>query len=177
MTFISVMGAIILLGLAITATFFRRGGIYNPIPESEPLPPNQPNMPSIPQTTPSEPISAPSATLDVLCDAIAEMEGANPANNNRGNCRFYEGGYATMYGKVKRSSGGFAMFATPALGDLYLHNLLIGKIHRHPDWSLYELFQNYAPEEDGNDPVHYSKFVAKKMGVDNSYKIGGIRVV
>ena len=48
-----------------------------------------------------------------------QLEGAVPANNNPGNYKFFYGGYMPIYGNVKRSVGGFAMFPTLAQGKMY----------------------------------------------------------
>ncbi len=172
MTYYLFMGSMILIGLGCTAWFFRKGGIYNPsTSEMEYIP--TPPITTITETMP---------TLTQLCDAITIMEGANPANNNPGNCKFYEGGYAAMYGVVRRSKGGFAMFATPELGIRYLRNMIKGIIKKYPNLTLLTFFAGerdakgkivgypgYAPKEDKNDPVHYSKFVAKRLAVDNGF--------
>ncbi len=118
--------------------------------------------------TPPSPIP-PTATLEVMCKAIKDMEGANPANNNPGNCRYFYGGYHPMYEPVGRSKGGFAIFPTYELGWLYLKNTVKGKIKNHPTWTLLDFFNNYAPESDGNNPTHYAAFVAKRLGVDSGF--------
>ena len=131
-----------------------------------------PSMP-LPATQPAKPTPT---LLDTFCAAIAFREGANPANNNEGNCKFSYGGYLPIYGLVKRSAGGFAMFPTKAQGDLYLHNLIKSIIHNHPNLTFLTFFagdkagwSGYAPKSDGNDPVSYAGQVAGKcgLGVDN----------
>lgn len=117
------------------------------------------------------------ATLTNLCLGIKHREGANPLNNNPGNCRYYSGGYLPIYQPVKESPGGFAMFKDYATGWLYLMNTIKEKIHNHPDWTLLQLFENYAPAADGNNPVSYSQEVAIFMGVDNSFRIGSTMLV
>lgn len=88
------------------------------------------------------------------------MEGANPLNNNPGNCRCSPVGYAPMYGKVKCSSHGFAIFPTKELGRTYLENLVHHRVNLHPNWSFYDFFSNYAPSNDGNNPKHYAEWMA-----------------
>ena len=126
------------------------------------------NTPPVEPTMPAPPTSL----LDRFCAAIAFREGANPANNNEGNCKFYYGGYLPVYGVVKRSPGGFAMFPTKAQGDLYLCNLIIGIIKEHPQLTFFTFFAGspslgwggYAPSTDGNDPVSNSSQVATACG-------------
>ena len=154
-----------------------------PEPHNPPLDPAIPDPlegPKQPQDTTSAPeplpvpTSAPRATLENFCLAIKAMEGANPANNNPGNCRYFYGGYHPMYEPVGISKGGFAVFPTYALGWTYLKNTVKTKIKNHPNWTLVQFFENYAPKSDGNDPVGYASFVAKKLSVDNAFKVKNI---
>lgn len=182
MSFIEIMSLLAAIAAAIIASFFRRGGIYNPDP-TDPIEPPVANPPISVSTPDPAPISLPTetmpktATVTNLCLAIKDVEQANPSNRNPGNCRFYAGGYAPMYGTVKCSAKGFAIFPTYELGWLYLQNLIKGKIHAHPDWTLLQLMENYAPSTDGNNPVAYSKTVALRLGVDNTVHIGDIALV
>lgn len=148
---------------------------------SEPVKPEETdNVPPEHITSPVEANTAPevpsTATLTNMCLAIKTMEGANPANNNPGNCRYYDGGYMAIYGHVTQTAKGFAVFPSYAQGWLYLQNLVKSMIHTHPNRTLLEFFQVYAPSSDGNDPIHYSQFVAERMGVNNSFVIGHILV-
>ena len=164
----------------------------SPLPEDEPH--NPPPAPTIPdplegpkqpqdETSAPEPLpvptsspEAPRASVETLCRYIELREGANPANNNPGNCKFYKGGYAPIYGVVRESPGGFAMFATKELGWLYLNNLVKQKIKKHPNWTLYQFFadehEGYAPASDNNDPLDYSRQAAKRMGITSSTPVG-----
>lgn len=126
-------------------------------------------MPQIPAQIlpPQHPLSL----LDTFCEAIKFREGANPAINNPGNCKYYYGGYLPLYGDVKRSQGGFAIFSTYELGWLYLENLVKEIIKTHPTLTFYTFFagdgewKGYSPANDGNDPVSYSNQVAGKVGL------------
>jgi hypothetical protein len=134
-------------------------------------PPEPVITPQMPPTA-TQPVQPTPTLLDTFCAAIAFREGANPTNNNEGNCKFYYGGYLPIYGIVKRSVGGFAMFPTKAQGDLYLQNLIKGIIHNHPNLTFLTFFAGngkgwggYAPAADKNDPVSYAEQVAGKCGV------------
>lgn len=121
------------------------------------------------------PITKPTAStpsmLSRFCDAIALMEGANPANNNEGNCRCSPVGYLPMYGHVTCNQHGFAVFPTKALGRLYLENMVHHRAVMHPTWTIYDFFANYAPSTDGNNPKHYAEFVAKHLNVIPTIKL------
>lgn len=144
-------------------------------PEGE-LPPKPIQDTPIPQK--------PKTTLENLCLAIRDFEGkpgdANYRNNNPGNCRYNEGGYLLMYGKVKRSPNGFAIFPTYEQGWLYLQNFLKTVIKKYPDLTLEEFiggkgrWGGYSPASDGNPVNEYATFIANRLGVDTSYKIGNI---
>lgn len=92
------------------------------------------------------------------------MEGANPANNNPGNCRCSPVGYLPKYGKVKCNANHFAVFPTYELGWEYLLNMVHFKVANHPNWTFVDFFSVYAPSGDKNDPVHYANVVAKACG-------------
>jgi hypothetical protein len=174
MTILAIISAI---GAAISAFFFRKGGIYNRI---EPIDiPEAPILPIQPVTLPSEPIIPIPAketpmkpTVKDFCNAIAEFEGApgdaNHINNNPGNCRFNYTGYMPMYGVVKCSPKGFAIFKDWDTGMLYLNNMVKGMIHNHPTETILQFMTRYAPSFE-NPTVAYANFITKKLGVDNSY--------
>lgn len=117
------------------------------------------------KTTPKSQNLAPKTMLQTFCDAITAMEGANPANNNPGNCRCSPVGYAPMYGDVKCNANNFAVFPTKELGRMYLENLVHFRALKHPDWTISDFFANYAPSTDGNNPTHYAAVVAHSCGV------------
>ena len=74
---------------------------------------------------------------------------------------------------VTRDPQNFAVFKDYATGWLYLNNLLREKIKAHAEWTLLQLFENYAPAADNNDPTAYAAAVGKRLGVD--YKTFVIR--
>jgi hypothetical protein len=127
--------------------------------------------------TPMETTVEPSL-LDKFCLAIRDYEGApgdaNYKNNNPGNCRYYEGGYLPQYEPVYCSPDGFAIFPSMAVGMLYLENMVKLRIANHPAWTIEDFFTNYAPTSDGNNPLLYAAFVAKRLGVGVSYLIKNI---
>ena len=125
----------------------------------------------MPEPTPQPVLPPKKATIENFCLGIKQREGANPANNNPGNVKYYTGGYLSIYGKVGKSKGGFAMFKDYATGWLYLRNLVKSKIKKHPDWNFYDFFNNYAPREDDNEPTGYAEQVAKRCGVKASDKV------
>lgn len=107
--------------------------------------------------------------IDKFCLAIRDKEGgpgdANYRNNNPGNCRCSPVGYLAKYGKVGCSPSGFAIFETYQLGWEYLQALVLHRAQLHPDWTIQDFFNDYAPSADGNDPIAYATFVAKRCGV------------
>lgn len=113
-----------------------------------------------------------------FCLAIRDYEGApgdaNYLNNNPGNCRYNPGGYLPEYEPVKESAAGFAVFPSYEVGLLYLQNMIKQRISNHPAWSIEDFFANYAPTSDGNNPLLYAAFVAKRLGVGVSYLIKNI---
>ena len=174
--FLAILSSILVAGLGATIWLFRKGGPYNPMKdftELEYLP--EPIKPDLSVSTPEpSPFSVPVETtptgankshIDTFCDAIARMEGANPANNNEGNCRCSPVGYLPMYGKVTCNPHNFAVFPSKALGRLYLENKVHHTAVLHPTWTFYDFFNNYAPSSDGNQPNHYAEVVAKACGV------------
>lgn len=180
MTFIHFMSVLIGIGGALSTFFFRKGGVYNPVPESEPVTP--PEAPASPVEAPStpEPISGSKPpTLAQFCTAIRDFEGlpgdANYKNNNPGNVRFQYSGYLPIYEPVKCSPKGFAIFKDYATGWLYLTNMIRGMFHNHPTWTILDFFTNYAPSSE-NPTRSYAQFVAKRLGVDISYKVKDIVV-
>lgn len=131
-------------------------------------------MPKTPDTAPlpvNEPVRADSGptALVKFCEAIRDFEGkpgdANYLNNNPGNCRCSSVGYLPKYGEVKCSPHGFAIFPTYELGFEYLQNLVHFRALKHPEWTIYDFFADYAPTSDQNQPQVYAKFVASRCGV------------
>lgn len=137
-----------------------------------------------PMTSPQTPPNAAPAPLpaqpkkDMLqqfCLAIRDYEGSpgdrNYRNNNPGNCRYSSVGYLAMYGKVGEDSGGFAIFKDYATGFLYLENLVRSKIHLHPDQTILQFMEIYAPSSDNNNPTAYAQNIAHRLGVDINYQM------
>lgn len=118
------------------------------------------------------------SSLDKFCLAIRDFEGvpgdANYINNNPGNCRYNEDGYLAKYEPVTKSPSGFAVFPSYAIGWMYLENLISQKIENHPNWTILQFFEDYAPASDNNSPTTYAGFVAKRLGVDSNYQIKNI---
>ena len=143
--------------------------------------PNEPTMPTF---------------LDNFCIAMKKHEGwhepGEPGyprgsrsyrNNNPGNTRFSRAGYLPKYGTVKEDrsgvdehQAGFAIFPTYALGYLYMQNLILQKIKKHPEWSFYQFFgdekEGWAPASDGNNSKLYAEIVANRCGVPATTKLG-----
>lgn len=140
----------------------------HPSPTITPVEPEE--TAQIPQSAP-EAIITPSP-LTVFCGALEDFEGgptdANHINNNPGNARYNPSGYLPEYGHVKESPDGFAVFPSMAQGWLYLENLVKEKATNHPTWTFLEFFSNWAPASDGNNPLLYSQFIAKRCQVDIS---------
>lgn len=180
----TILAILAFIGALVSAALFRKGGPYNPVeptqtdPITTPEAPKQPpetSLPITPVTMPKTPSNG-QIMLQKFCDAITTMEGANPANNNPGNCRCSDVGYAPMYGNVTCNPHDFAVFPTKALGRMYLENLVHFRALKHPDWTIITFFQGvpqtdgtyvggYAPSGDSNDPVHYAGVVAAHCGV------------
>ena len=101
-----------------------------------------------------------------FCGYIKIYEGANPANNNPYDFRYYFGGYLPKYGIVKESSGGFAMFETLALGEEYGQTCITEMVQNHPEWDFLDFFNRFAPPSDNNNTILYAKTIASQMKVD-----------
>lgn len=169
MTFLSIMGAIIIVAGTISALFFKKGGIYNPTEQKLELPVLPLDAPPAPKYSPTEDM------LSVFCLAIRDFEGkpgdANYKNNNPGNCRYSTIGYLPKYGNVRCSPAGFAIFPTYELGWEYLLNLVHFMAIQHPNWTILDFFNTYAPESDNNPTKRYASFVAKRCGVAVDYHL------
>lgn len=103
--------------------------------------------------------------FDKFLAFIRQYEGANPANNNPYDYKYYFGGYLPKYGIVKESTGGFAMFETLALGEEYGQTCITEMIDNHPQFDFYDFFNVYAPAKDKNNPIAYAKAGANALGV------------
>ena len=188
----------IILGLGYASWYmFRKGGSWNPdLPSLTDLPyiPDMPQdftelpyLPKTPEVLPdtitetkpaSEPNLAPSVTVIAFCNSIALYEGgpgdANHRNNNPGNCKYNPSGYLPMYGVVRKSPAGFAIFRDWDTGMLYLRNMVRGMIHKRPEETIHQFISRYAPTSDNNDPLQYATFIANSLGVAITFKMGGL---
>jgi hypothetical protein len=151
---------------SIFLAFFVSAKISRKTPQNAPILPEPSNPPPMPKKPVYEPPSAPQTMLERFCHAIAQYEGANPANNNPGNCRCSPVGYLPKYGHVTCNPHNFAVFPTYELGWEYLTQLVYHRALAHPKWTILDFFSNYAPTSDGNAPAPYADFVAKACGVD-----------
>lgn len=175
--FLTIMGGIIIAGIATTIYFFRRGGVYNPQePEIAPDFTETPLITTITETMPTEPVlSEPQPTLEAVCTAMRDFEGgtndANYRNNNPLNCKYYYGGYLPKYGKVGISPAGFAIFSSYAIGWMYSVNMIKNKIKNHPNWTLRDLISDHAPASDNNPVDVYTAYVAKRAGITKDFLV------
>jgi hypothetical protein len=145
--------------------------LFKEAPEQPPAPPISPvEAPIVPPALPT-PAPPKQSKLEAFCLAIRTHEGWSPGsrsmrNNNPGNCRYSSVGYLDIYKPVTKDAQGFAVFKDYATGWLYLQNLIREKIKAHPQWTLLQFFNNYAPAEDHNDPNAYAAAVGKRLGED-----------
>lgn len=119
-------------------------------------------------------VAATQSFLERVAIAIQSFEGYFPGsrafrNNNPGNLKWASWEKAT--GKDK---DGFAVYATFDDGWSDLLTLLGRRATQHPEWSLLDLFNSYAPATDNNDPLGYASFVAQQTGLDVNTKLGEI---
>jgi hypothetical protein len=116
-------------------------------------------------------------SVDSLASAIAQMEGYNTPgtlaqrNNNPGNLRSAPG--------QTGSSGGFAVFDTPAAGWAALDSQINTNVGR--GLTLNEFFAGkpgvyagYAPSADSNNPAGYASFVASQTGADPNVPLSSL---
>jgi hypothetical protein len=186
--FLQVMGLLITAGLGATVYLFRKGGPYNPMPSTDNLS-TVPELPIVPASPPAalvrpvETSSTPTSVFPTLvrfCNAIAAYEGgpgdANHRNCNPGNARYNPSGYMPMYGEVKKSAAGFAIFKDWNTGMLYLQNMIKGMVHAHPDRTILQFMEVYAPSSE-NDPTKYAQFIARQLAVDISFPMKNLVLV
>ncbi|MDE2233280.1 MAG: hypothetical protein KGJ90_04085 [Patescibacteria group bacterium] len=81
------------------------------------------------------------------------------SNMNPGDLRF-----AGQQG-AQANSTGFAKFSDPTAGFGALLNDIQTKMNNHPDWTLADFSNVYAPASDGNNPGQYATNLANQMGV------------
>lgn len=173
----SIFAIIIVILSAINALLFRKYYMpdfteieYLPDTQSDTQsPPYEPVMSTSTPTEANKPGSEPPRDMLVtFCTAIRDFEGGptniNYKQNNPGNCRCSPIGYLPKYGNV-RCVNNFAFFPTYELGWQYLQNLVHHRAELHPQWTIIDFFENYAPTGDNNNPQNYAIFVAKRCGV------------
>ena len=143
-------------------------------------PPKTDNVaPPLPNSTPVAVSPAKNEGNPTLSDFLKwqwQFEGANPAINNPGNFRYFYGGYLPIYEPVGISKGGFAVFPTLFLGELYAINSTKNIIKNHPELTILTYlagdgdWRGYAPVSDkGNNPPEYAHFIASHIGVTPSF--------
>jgi len=120
---------------------------------------------------PAPQVSIPQSRFLEFCGHIKTYEGANPANNNPYDFRYYFGGYLPKYGIVKESLGGFAMFETLAIGEEYGQTCIREMILNHPEWTFLDFFTRFAPPSDNNNTELYASTIASEMGSNISSNV------
>ena len=94
-------------------------------------------------------------------------------NNNPGNIR-YAGMYAAM--ALRNDGNNFCVFESYEKGFEALKILLkraasgLSSIYK-PDDTLLQFYSKYAPSSDGNHPLTYATYIAKRIGVTVNTKI------
>ena len=123
----------------------------------------------LPQPPMQQPTPPKSSMLEIFCTAIMHFEGGpgdpNHINNNPGDFRCSPVGYLPKYGNVRCSKNGFAIFPTFELGWEYLLASVYHRAVAHPNWTILDFFNNYAPASDSNPTLVYAQTVAKACGV------------
>ncbi len=212
MTLLEWIGLGIAAALGTAVALFRPGGKYNPkMPSLDNLDPETPYIPAspppimappAPKTPPDEskPPTQPFPTLEKFMTLIRDFEGKpgdqNYRLNNPGNFRFSRIGYMPIYGIVKESQNGFAIFKDAATGWLYMKNAIKSIIHNNPNLTIYTFiagdetlgalgerwggylaiageekelsfgWDGYSPASDNNPVNNYANYLAKGLGVD-----------
>lgn len=72
------------------------------------------------------------------------------------------------------STGGFDTFSDPQQGFGALLNDLQTKINNHPDHTLADFSNQYAPSSDNNDSAGYAAKLANQLGVSPNATIGSL---
>ena len=151
---------------------------WNTMPEA-PTPSPEPLTVTQPTITLDTPKIAPEANITPSLEDFLkwqwQFEGANPDNRNPGNFRYFYGGYLPMYEPVGVSKGGFAIFPTLDLGELYATNSTKNVIKHHPELTILTYiggdgtWGGYAPASDKNPVTAYATFISSHLGVSNSF--------
>lgn len=103
--------------------------------------------------------------LAVFAYAVATFEGhpgnRNWRNNNPGNLKF-EGQRAA----IGKDPAGFAIFHTIKDGFEALERQITLDVMRHPDWTIADFVNSYAPPSDGNfNNFRYAQSIAACFGL------------
>jgi hypothetical protein len=114
-------------------------------------------------------------TIRLMAEAIQTFEGWFPGsksyrNNNPGNLRYTA--WTQGQGATGQDSTGFSVFPTYEIGYAALTSLLMLRVRQHPDWTILDLFNSYAPPSDNNPTQTYAATVAKNAGVTVDTKLG-----
>lgn len=129
--------------------------------------------------------------LDRFCAAIKTREGyfapgensryptgtISWKNKNPGNLRYNP--KAPLRLAIGGDRTGYAIFKTYEDGWTTLRRMVsnaasgLSKVY-HPDMTILQFFQVYAPGTDNNDPQSYAEEVAFKIAKDTSFKISGL---
>lgn len=114
-------------------------------------------------------------TIRLMADAIQGFEGWFPGsrsyrNNNPGNLKYTA--WTHGQGATGQDSTGFAVFPNYETGRAALTSLLMLRVRQHPEWTILDLFNSYAPPSDNNPTAQYAATVAKKAGVTADTKLG-----
>lgn len=98
------------------------------------------------------------------------LTGGTPAwrNNNPGN--IIKG--TTDHRKIGHGAGKFAAFANEEDGTAALHDLLRGP--KYNNLTIMRAMAKYAPQSDGNNPVHYANWVAGSIKKTTNMKLSGL---
>jgi len=115
-----------------------------------------------------------------IANAIQVFEGwkAGPPpsksyrNNNPGNLRYSS--WEAAYNCTGQDSTGFAIFPTYQDGFNALVHLLQTRATQNPGWTIFDLFNSYAPSSDNNNPTQYASFVAGHVGIDPNTTLGSL---
>jgi hypothetical protein len=114
------------------------------------------------------------SVIEKIAAAIQSFEGYFPGsvsfrNNNPGNLKF-----ANQPGATGQDARGFAIFDNFDDGQEALLTLLNKRAAQHPEWTLLDLFNSYAPPTDNNNPAQYADFVATRTGLTSDTTLSEI---
>lgn len=92
--------------------------------------------------------------------------------NNPGNLK--HGPFAKLHGAIGKDHKGHAVFPDIVSGRKAKYQLLFGPERGYLTMSLVEALQRYAPVSDGNDPISYANFVARKSKINVNDVLGSM---